>query len=139
MKVSDQPSKTTNPGILRVRRYRGAAGESIADAIYSQTEDLSSGVTIIDPMDATKRRRLDAGMPYEELLVPVFRGGRRVYNPPPLEAIRARTATQLATFHEGHKRLKNPHLYPVGLSQELHERKSAMIRSLRGQAGVKAV
>jgi nicotinate phosphoribosyltransferase len=131
LKLSDQPSKTTNPGLLRVRRYRNAQGQSVADAIYDETEDLSSGVTIIDPLDPTKRRHLDAAQPYEELLASVFRGGKRVYESPPLAEIRARTAAQLATFHEGHKRLKNPHVYPVGLSQSLHERKTAMILALR--------
>jgi nicotinate phosphoribosyltransferase len=131
LKLSDQASKTTNPGLLRVRRYRNAQGQSVADAIYDETEDLSRGVTIIDPLDPTKRRHLDAAQPYEELLAPMFRGGKRVYESPPLTAIRARTAAQLATFHEGHKRLKNPHVYPVGLSQSLHERKTAMILALR--------
>src|SRR5437763_4453649 len=51
LKLSDQPSKTTNPGLLRVRRYRDAQGQSVADAIYDETEDLSGGVTIIDPLD----------------------------------------------------------------------------------------
>lgn len=135
LKLSDQPAKTTNPGLLRARRYRDPQGLSVADAIYDETEDLSAGVTIVDPLDPTKSRRLDAGMPYEELLVPVYRAGKRVYEPPPLPDLRARTAAQLATFHEGHKRLKNPHVYPVGLSRELYERKTAMIRAHRGLPG----
>jgi nicotinate phosphoribosyltransferase len=137
LKVSDQPSKTTNPGLLRARRYRDAQGQSVADAIYDESEDLSGGVTIIDPLDPTKRRHLDASMPYEELLVPVFRGGRRVYESPPLPEIRSRTAAQLGTFHQGHKRLKNPHIYPVGLSQSLHERRTRMILAHRGSPGGK--
>ena len=131
LKISEQPSKTTNPGLLRVRRYRDAQGQSVADAIYDETEYLAGGVTIIDPLDSTKHRHLGAEMPFEELLVPVFRGGQRVYESPLLAEIRARTAAQLSTFHEGHKRLKNPHLYPVGLSQGLHERKTAMILAHR--------
>jgi nicotinate phosphoribosyltransferase len=39
--------------------------------------------------------------PYEELLVPAYRGGRRVYESPPLNAIQERAAAQLANFHEG--------------------------------------
>src|SRR5262245_8083965 len=30
--------------------------------------------------------------------------------------LRARAAAQHATFHEGHRRLRNPHIYPVGLT-----------------------
>jgi nicotinate phosphoribosyltransferase len=132
LKISEQTIKVTTPGVLRVRRYRDAAGSSIADAICDEAEDLSGGVTIVDPLDPTKRKRLSGEMPYEELLVPVFRSGARVYESPSLEAIRARAAAQLATFHETHRRLKNPHIYPVGLSQPLHERKTRMILAHRG-------
>jgi nicotinate phosphoribosyltransferase len=58
-----------------------------------------------------------------------------VYESPSLEAIRERAAAQLASFHETHRRLKNPHLYPVGLSQPLHERKTRMILAHRGSGG----
>jgi nicotinate phosphoribosyltransferase len=137
LKVSEQVAKTTNPGMLRVRRYHDAAGQSIADVIYDETEDLSGGVTIIDPLDATKSKQIAAATAHEELLVPVFRVGRRVYEPPPLTAIRERAAAQLAAFHGGHKRLKNPHIYPVGLSQALHDRKTAMILAYRSPGGAK--
>jgi nicotinate phosphoribosyltransferase len=135
LKLSDQPVKVTNPGILRARRYYDAAGKAVGDAIYDESEELSSGVTIVDPLDPTKRKRLGRELAYEELLLPVFRAGARVYESPPLDAIRDRAAAQLATFHETHKRLKNPHTYPVGLSQPLHERKTAMILALRAAEG----
>jgi nicotinate phosphoribosyltransferase len=132
LKISEQAIKVTTPGILRARRYRDASGQSIADAIYDEAEDLSGGVTIVDPLDPTKRKRLSREAPYEELLVPVFRGGARVYATPPLDVSRDRAAAQLASFHESHRRLKNPHTYPVGLSQPLHERKTRMILEHRG-------
>jgi nicotinate phosphoribosyltransferase len=131
LKISDQPIKVTNPGLLRARRYRDASGQSTADAIYDEREDLANGVTIVDPLDPTKRKQLGPELAYEELLVPIYRGGARVYESPPLDAIRARTAAQLATFHETHRRLKNPHIYPVGLSESLHERKTAMLLAYR--------
>jgi nicotinate phosphoribosyltransferase len=135
LKLSEQAVKVTNPGILRARRYRDDGGQSIADAIYDEAEDLSGGVTIVDPLDPTKRKHVPAGTAFEELLVPVFRGGARVYDSPPLDAMRDRTASQLATFHETHRRLKNPHVYPVGLSGPLHERKTAMILARREERG----
>jgi nicotinate phosphoribosyltransferase len=131
LKISDQPIKVTNPGILCARRYRDAAGMSVADVIYDEAEALSGGVTVVDPLDATKRTRLGAELAYEELLVPVYRRGARIYDSPSLNAMRERAAAQLATFQERYKRLKNPHVYPVGLSQQLHERKMAMIREHR--------
>lgn len=133
LKVSEQPAKTTNPGILRTRRYHDGAGQSLADVIYDESEELAGGVTLVDPLDATKHKRIEPGTAYEELLVPIYRGGRRVYDTPPLPAIQRRAAGQLASFHAGHRRLKNPHLYPVGLSQGLHERKTALILAHRSR------
>src|SRR5262249_51881166 len=135
LKLSEQAVKVTNPGILRTRRYYDAQGQAAGDAIYDEMEDLTGGVTIVDPLDPTKRKALSGDMAYEELLVPVFRAGARVYENPPLKAIRDRAAAQLASFHETHKRLKNPHTYPVGLSQSLHDRKTAMILALREKQG----
>jgi nicotinate phosphoribosyltransferase len=131
LKVSEQPAKTTNPGIQRIRRYQDAAGQSLADVIYDETEDLVGGVTVVDPLDATKSRRMAPDTPYEELLVPIYRGGRRVYESPPLKTLQERATAQLVSFHEGHRRLKNPHLYPVGLSHGLQERKTALILAHR--------
>jgi nicotinate phosphoribosyltransferase len=64
--------------------------------------------------------------------VPVFRGGRRVYDPPPLAEVRARTGAQLARFHAGVKRFMNPHEFPVGLERRLHETRADLVLAARG-------
>ena len=71
-------------------------------------------------------------MPGEDLLVPVFRRGRRVYDPPPLADVRARTAAQLGRFHAGVKRFVNPHQFPVGLERGLHELRTRLVLEARG-------
>jgi nicotinate phosphoribosyltransferase len=80
----------------------------------------------------TRRRELAAGTPGEDLLVPIFRGGRRVYQPPPLDASRARAKAQLAGFHAGVKRFVNPHLFPVGLERGLSELRVQLVLQARG-------
>ena len=65
-------------------------------------------VTGIDPFDITRRRTHRADMPYEDLLVPVFRAGRLVYDAPPLPAIRQRTFDQLALLPPATRRFLNP-------------------------------
>ena len=62
----------------------------------------------------------------------MFRRGRRVYAPPPLEEIRARTAAQLARFHQGVKRFVYPHQFPVGLERGLHELRTRLVFEARG-------
>jgi nicotinate phosphoribosyltransferase len=82
-------------------------------------------------MDPTRQKLVPKGTPGEDLLVPIFEGGRRVYDPPALSDARARTIAQLAGFNAGVKRLANPHQYPVGLERKLHDLKTALVLQAR--------
>jgi nicotinate phosphoribosyltransferase len=119
--------------MLQVLRFE-AGGEFSGDMIFDELHPPPAAPTIVDPLDMTRRKHFPAGSPSEPLLVPVFREGRRVYDPPPLAETRRRTTDQLARFHEGVKRFVNPHRYPVGLEFGLHERKTALILRARGEA-----
>jgi len=130
VKVSEQSSKTSIPGALQVRRYRNAEG-FLADAIWDELTGLPGEVVIIDPFDPTRRREIPPDVQGEDLLVPVFRGGRRVYDPPPLEESRARTAEQLDGFHQGVKRFVNPHRFPVGLERGLFDLRTRLVMEAR--------
>jgi nicotinate phosphoribosyltransferase len=135
IKLSEQVIKMTTPGVLGVRRFRDRAGlpnQFLADAIYDEAIGIGGdGVEIVDPMDPTRRKRLPADQPHEELLAPIFRGGKCVYKLPRLESIRQRAAEQLAACHAGIKRLINPHRYPVGLEKQLHELKTQLVLAAR--------
>ncbi len=130
VKLSEQAVKTSNPGLLQVRRYSDAHG-AVADAIYDELVPLESEPTIVDPVDPLRRRRLAPGLTSRDLLVPIFRGGERIYEPPGLAAIREHTRAELAGFHAGIKRFSNPHTYPVGLEASLFELKSHLVLSAR--------
>jgi nicotinate phosphoribosyltransferase len=132
IKLSEQTIKISNPGILQVRRFV-ADGEAAGDMIFSEDEQPPASA-MIDPLDPTRRKRFAGAEQSSDLLVPVFRGGQRVYELPSLDAIRARRTEQLALFHPGIKRLVNPHRYPVGLEQRLHELKTRLILEARGHA-----
>jgi nicotinate phosphoribosyltransferase len=133
VKVSEQAAKTTIPGVLQVRRFRRGA-EFLADVIYDETIGIPSPAVMIDPLDPTRRRELPASTAGEDLLVPVFRRGRQVYRPPPLDEVRARTAAELARFHAGVKRFVNPHQFPVGLERGLHDLRTRLVLESRGVA-----
>ena len=126
IKLSEQAVKVTNPGILQVRRFRKGK-EFIGDAIYDETRVLSRDVTIVDPVDVTRRKHFPAGTKHEDLLVPVLRRRKLVYDLPRLTDIRARAQEQLAMLYRGIKRLNNPHQYPAGLEMSLHEFKTELI------------
>src|SRR5262249_11510243 len=130
--LSEQTAKLTDPGVLQVRRF-ASGGEFIGDAIYETTGPLPSSVDIVDPLDPTRRKKIPAGADSEDLLVPISRGGRLVFQTPTLEQVRARVQRQLAAFHPGIKRFANPHQYPAGLELTLHDTKTRLILETRGQ------
>lgn len=139
VKVSEQAEKTTIPGLLQVRRYAtlpedGAeAGAFAGDMLVDEAAPPGAGdAVMVDPRDETRRRRFARDVPWEPLLVPMLRDGRRVRDAEPLEAIRDRARAQLAGFHGGITRLVNPHRFPVGLERGLHERRKALVLAARG-------
>ncbi len=135
IKLSEQAAKTSNPGMLAARRFFNGGGQCVADMIYDELAPPHGRSTIVDPLDPTRRKILTESIRHEELLVPVFRRGKRVYDIPPLAESRERVHGQLALFHAGIKRFVNPHRYPVGLEEGLHERKTELILELRGLKG----
>jgi len=133
VKLSEQVSKTTIPGVLQVRRYQHGDG-FLADVIYDAEKGLPRSPEMVDPLDLTRRRVLPADAPADDLLVPVLRRGEPVWQSPPLAEIRARTAQQLTKLHGGVKRLVHPHQYPVGLERSLSELRTRLILEARGVA-----
>jgi nicotinate phosphoribosyltransferase len=117
--------------VQQVRRFSGPQG-FLADVIYDEATGLPAEPAIVDPLDPTRRKRIPAGTPGEDLLVAVMRGGRPCYRPPGVREARARLRGQLDRLHSGIKRFVHPHQYPVGLSLELHELKTRLILEARG-------
>jgi len=131
VKLSEQAAKTTNPGLQQVRRF-SSGGEFIGDLIYDQLEGIPDEPVMVDPLDLTRRKVMHKGTSWEDLLVPIFRQGRRVYDPPPLTDVRRRVRDQLAGFHQGIKRFTNPHQYPVGMELGYFDLKTRLILEARG-------
>lgn len=131
VKLSEQLIKVSNPGVLQVRRFR-RGGQLIGDAIWDQSVGTEDAIAIVDPLDPNREKPIPADAQAEELLVPVFRSGERVYATPTLDQIRARSRAAVAELHPGITRFINPHAYPVGLERRLHARKTALVRAARG-------
>ncbi len=130
LKVTEESVKTSNPGILQVRRYFDDAGAA-ADAIYDIGVDLAKGCEIVSPDDEEWRRRMGKDARFQDLLVPVFRGGKLVCERPGLEEIWASVRTNLNQFEGGIKRIAKPAPYAVGLERGLHELKKELIGRIR--------
>jgi nicotinate phosphoribosyltransferase len=132
IKLSEQMVKVSNPGILQIRRYR-TKKENVADAIYDIHAKIDQDCCIVDPLDPTKQKVLKKGMEWEDLLVPIFRDGKLVYDLPSLQTIRAKTMRELNHFNIGIKRFLNPHQYVVGLEKSLYELKVELIHMIRSK------
>ncbi|PZV81553.1 nicotinate phosphoribosyltransferase [Algoriphagus aquaeductus] len=128
VKVSQQSMKINIPGVHNVKRYF-SNGKAVADMIYLEKQEIDpKGVVIIDPNDPTRRKRLmPAFYKEEDLLKPIFKKGELVYQSPTLHAIREKATHQLEAFDKTHKRLINPHTYPVGLEENLHHLRMELV------------
>ncbi|WP_053404814.1 nicotinate phosphoribosyltransferase [Persicobacter sp. CCB-QB2] len=132
IKLSEQAVKVTTQGSHQIRRFYDEEGKMVADMIYDQ-EIGADAEKIIDPSDATRRKKIKKTWLYQDLLVPVFEGGKLQYLPPALEHLQKRTIQSLHTLDASVKRFTNPHSYPVGLEPELDQQKRELIFKLREQ------
>lgn len=132
LKLSEQMVKTSNPGILQIRRFF-KGDKNIADAIYD-TQHVPKKWTIMDPFDATKQTILNDNLESRDLLVKIFEDGQLVYDIPSLDEVRANVTLELDRFYSGIKRFLNPHQYQVGMEKKLYEIKFERIREIRKKA-----
>ncbi len=129
IKLSEQVVKVSNPGVLQVRRFFHGTGSErfIADMIFNELEPPGIKNMIVDPLDFTRRKTIQSGCQYTDLLKPIFKGGKLVYEYPSFTSVKEHVRDQLSGFHPGIKRLINPHQYPVGLEAGLHALKTELI------------
>ena len=131
IKLSEQLAKTSIPGILQVRRYETDKGQPRADMLYNTAEPLPDQLTIIDPLDATRRRPVRPEAPFRELLEPIFRRGELVHTLPTLQQSRARAQREVQSLDPSIRRFLNPHTYPVGLEESLNTFRTQLILEKR--------
>jgi nicotinate phosphoribosyltransferase len=131
VKLSEQAAKVSTPGVQQVRRYVGGS-EYVEDLVFDEETGVPAQPMMVDPLDPTRRRKVRPELGWEDLLVPVARGGRVTYARPELPSVRSRVQEQLGRFHPGIKRFVNPHRYPVGLESSLHDLKTRLVLEARG-------
>jgi nicotinate phosphoribosyltransferase len=145
MKFSDNPEKTTNPGVKQVWRIKDGAGMAVADVL---SLDEAAGGT----GDGTAPEILERGRRYafwhtsadyrhflhliegaaEPLLKQRLREGQPCAAAPSLSEIRARRAADLECFDSSYKRLLNPHVYKVSITEKLRKLKLELMQNYLG-------
>lgn len=133
IKLSEQPIKISNPGVLQVRRLRHGA-ELVGDIIYDSEHGLGAPMLhdIEDPTKLPSSPVFDAS---EDLLVLGMDRGELVGGTASLESARTRAAAELAQLSVRTRRFLNPQPYPVGLDPHVHARKQELVARAREQGG----
>ncbi|WP_428265801.1 nicotinate phosphoribosyltransferase [Haliangium sp.] len=132
IKLSEDEIKTTNPGLLQVRRY-SRGDRFVADLVYDIEDGVKDEHTLFDIGDQTRSCEVEPGAVGEDVLVPIFRAGELVYELPSASEARARAHDQVARLDPGVRRLRGPRPYPVGLERAVHERKQRMSAEARAR------
>jgi nicotinate phosphoribosyltransferase len=130
IKVSNNPDKVTNPGVKQVWRFTGSGGSPLADLICLDDEEVSAGgtYTFHHPLGDYRSFRLSDYADATPLLGLRMKEGTPVAPPQDMIALQARTRAQLDLLDDTYKRLINPHVYKVSLSDGLNALKSRLIR-----------
>ena len=129
IKISETPEKVTIPHLKNLYRiYDNETGKAMADYItmWDEEVDETQGLTLFDPA-ATWKKRTFTNIHAKKLNTPIYAGGRRVYENPPLAEIRAECARQVDTLWDEVKRFENPHRYYVDLSQKLWDERQRLL------------
>ena len=133
IKLSNNVEKVTNPGIKKVVRiYDKETGKIKADLLTLDEEVFTEEreLHIYDTGARWKNMKLPAGtFTLRELLVPIFIDGKLVYECPETMEIQAYCNKEKETLWEEQKRLKNPDIVPVDLSDMLSAMKLKLIEA----------
>lgn len=131
IKLSENAGKMTNPGMKNLYRiYDKNTHKAIADvmSLYDEVLDPENDLTIYHSMDVWKNKTIPGGSYIlRDLLVPIFKNGKLVYDSPDIEEIRRYRKEELDTLWEEVKRFSNPQIYYVDLTKKLLDLKHEMI------------
>ncbi|MDR2701124.1 MAG: nicotinate phosphoribosyltransferase [Spirochaetaceae bacterium] len=139
IKFSDNPEKTTNPGIKQVWRIKDEKGLALADIMaLEDTENIpEKGKRYAFWHPQADYRHFYHTIPAEgsvEALLKKRLAGDRVLLPSPsLKDIQQKVAKDLKNFDQSYKRLLNPHVYKVSVTEELRTLKLELIKSSLGE------
>jgi len=131
IKISENVGKITNPHFKKLYRFFGRdSGMAEADyiTVWDEVVDDTADLTIRDP-DAVWKKKTMTDFVAKELLVPIFKDGKLVYDKPSLSEIKSFCEQQIATLWPEVLRFNNPHRYYVDLSEKLLQIKNDLLNA----------
>jgi nicotinate phosphoribosyltransferase len=131
IKLSETPAKTLNPGDKRVWRVYDNRGRATADLLSLADSDPREMARIVlrHPVEPASQRTLEAGeiSEIEPLLEDVLRDGILVYDLPTIDEMREHRQADLERLDPGVRRIINPHVYHVSLTEEVWNLKQELV------------
>jgi len=136
MKFSDNPEKTTNPGIKQVWRIKDKNGSAISDVLCVDDEEDApkEGQTYSFWHPSADYRHFKHTIEGEALPLLKKRVEEGVFSfeEKPLAQIKAHAENDLESFDGTYKRLLNPHIYKVSITDKLRALKLELIQKYIG-------
>jgi nicotinate phosphoribosyltransferase len=142
IKFSDNPEKTTNPGVKQVWRIFDRNGMAVTDVMALEGDSTDGAKD--EPLPGASQAFWHPAADYRHfhwtvdgemraLLQPRIRGGALVVEHPSLATLRSRVREGLEQFDPSYKRLLNPHVYKVSVSERLRDLKIKLIHEYLGE------
>ena len=135
MKLSDNPEKTTNPGIKQVWRIKDDNGLAVADIMAMDDPEnpdiLEKGKHYAFWHHQVDYRYFDhiISNDAEALLQKRLEKGNLISPLPALPEIQQKVRDGLKDFDQSYKRILNPHIYKISLTERLRTLKLDLIKA----------
>jgi nicotinate phosphoribosyltransferase len=132
MKLSNNPEKTTDPGVKMPYRFYSSSGEMLGDVMFLEgsSDPGPSGKVVSHDRTVFERTKTFAeSCNHQPLLTQVMSKGKRLFGLKTLRELQSYAKSQLETLPQEMQRLVNPEIYWVGLTRTLAEKKRAEMRA----------
>lgn len=129
IKISEDASKINNPGYKNIYRiYSKEDNKARADLIVLDDEqiDESKPLTIFDPLHTWKKKTF-SNYYLKKLLKPLYIDGKLQIQKKSVSAIKEYTEKEKENLWTQYKRLVNPEIYKVDLSEKLWDLKQKLL------------
>ena len=124
MKLSDNPEKTTNPGVKQVWRLYNEDGTVKADVLTLDGETIEERVSrrFYHPSN-DYQSFVYAPAQVRPMLAKKMSDGKRLDDTETLNEIRCRVQAGLELFDRSYRRILNPHIFKVALTERIRDLK----------------
>ena len=131
IKISENPEKISTPCFKQIFRiYENKSNKIKADllGLYDEKFLTDNDLTIFDPNAPWKKMTFQKNSyTIRKMLTPIILNGKKVYDFPSISKIKNYCSSQLDTLWDEYKRIVNPEIMPVDLSNDLLHVKNSLL------------